>query len=232
MSGRTNGTDSKTQMQRQQRQKEREIHEEDLPGLLAWLSLPPRGPCWRAGDFAAEAAGVEDEGPEAVGPGDTVVPTEGEPEPAEAVAPGERPEAGGGGCDALLGDTCIADTLAALTVSCHAACSAAKRALEISRFAWTRSGEPTSSSSSACACCLASSWRRALAGDTLVGEPKRGTGGGAADDADPDGGDVAADGGGGAAGGRSEGGADASTGIPSTPMCCPIAWSAACPAMF
>ena len=112
MSGRTNGTDSKTQMQRQQRPKEREIHEEDLPGLLAWLSLPPRGPCWRAGDFAAEAAGVEDEGPEAVGPGDTVVPTEGEPEPAEAVAPGEQPEAGGGGCDALLGDTCIADTLA------------------------------------------------------------------------------------------------------------------------
>ena len=172
-------------------------------------------------DFAAEAAGVEVEGPEAVGPGDTVVPTEGEPEPAEAAAPGERPEADGGGCVALLGDTCIADSLAALTVSCHAACSAAKRALEISRFAWTRSGEPTSLSSSACACCLASSWRRALAGDTLVGEPNRGTEGGAAGAADPGDGDGTEDGRGGTVGGRSDGDADASSGMPSTPICCP-----------
>jgi len=31
------------------------IHDVDLPGLLAWVSFPPRGPCWRDGDFATEA---------------------------------------------------------------------------------------------------------------------------------------------------------------------------------
>ena len=141
-------------------------------------------------------------------PGDAVMPTGGEPEIAEAADNGMPPEArDGGGCITLFGDTFMADSLAARTVSgdggppkgtavpAASASSAAYRARERSRLACTCAAEPTSVSSRRCAssrsdssCDSPAAWEGACeGGEDEAGPPADSAGKGGAEEKASDG---------------------------------------------